>query len=207
MLNTIIKCNLVWSPSENQIRYISHSFETSLQYTFRLQCVNEIENVSAKKNGESNAHNPGRCDKENMLLDINKVCWKSIETETVFTKIEMNNEWNSFFKTLRLAFNTLVPANFPMIETHLKDNEKEEIKINLVVEQFFQIRNRRRLFNLQEQSFCFFLFSSKNLILSTTTIKEIFFWNLVFWKKKFQYISCYVYRTPYLYFTKQNDEK
>ena len=41
---------------------------------------------------------------------------KNIETETVFTNTDMNNEWNIFFKIVLLVFNTLIPASFTLIE-------------------------------------------------------------------------------------------
>ena len=47
---------------------------------------------------------------------------KSIEIETVFSKIEMKiNEALIFFKIVSLAFNTLIiPASFGLVEAPLK---------------------------------------------------------------------------------------
>ena len=45
---------------------------------------------------------------------ILKVYSKSIETEVVFTKTEMNNEILIFFKIVPLAFNTLISVSPPI---------------------------------------------------------------------------------------------
>ena len=51
---------------------------------------------------------------------VYEICSKSIETEVVFTETEMNNKTLNFFKIVFLALNTLIPANFLLVEVPLK---------------------------------------------------------------------------------------
>ena len=45
---------------------------------------------------------------------------KSIATEAVFTKTEINNKTIVFFKIISFEFSKLIPLTFPLVEAPLK---------------------------------------------------------------------------------------
>ena len=59
------------------------------------------------------------CDRTFLVVWIQKVCSKRIKTQVLFTKTEINNEWNIFFKIVLLAFSTLNPVSFLLAEASL----------------------------------------------------------------------------------------
>ena len=52
-----------------------------------------------------------------IYIHTHTVCSKSIKIEAVFTKTEMNkNEMLIIFRIVSMAFNALIPGNFPLAE-------------------------------------------------------------------------------------------
>ena len=54
-----------------------------------------------------------------LQISINESCSKSIETEAVIAKIEMNKEMLIFFKIVFLLFNTFILQNVPLVITDI----------------------------------------------------------------------------------------